>query len=77
MTTTLSQVQRIAGDVFGVAPDAIRPEDCPETMERWDSIQHLNFVLALEEHFGVTLSPDEMDEIRSVGAAAAVVARKA
>jgi len=48
----------------------------PDTIDTWDSIQHLNFVLALEEKFGLQLSPEEMEQMRSVGEAAQLIQGK-
>lgn len=39
----------------------------PEDIGRWDSLQHIALVRALEATFSVRLSMDEMMEIRSVG----------
>ena len=72
----LPQVRAIAADVFGVAENAIDAGSSPETVEGWDSIQHLNFVLALEGRFGVQLSPEEMDAARTIGGAASVIERR-
>lgn len=74
MTATLfEQVRGVASDVFGVPADRVKAESSPETVESWDSTQHLNFVLALEEKFGFQLSPEEMEQMRTVGDAAKVV----
>ena len=35
-------------------------------VQKWDSLQHVALVAAIEEHFDITLSMDEMIEIRSV-----------
>jgi acyl carrier protein len=35
-------------------------------VSKWDSLQHVALVAALEQQFGITLSMDEMVEIRSV-----------
>jgi len=56
--------------------DRIVANSSPDSIETWDSIQHLNFVLALEEKFGLQLSPEEMEQMRSVGEAAKVVQGK-
>ena len=40
-------------DIGSIGPDSSR-----DTIESWDSLRHLNLILALEEEFGVTL-PDE------------------
>ena len=64
---TLEQVRGIASDLFGIPADRITAESSPETIENWDSTQHLNLVLALEEKFGFQLSPEEMEQMRNIG----------
>jgi acyl carrier protein len=41
----------------------------------WDSIRHLNLVMALEEAYGVTFSSDEMGSLDSYASIAAAIAR--
>jgi acyl carrier protein len=50
---------------------ATSPEDVP----RWDSLQHIALVSAIESTFGISLSMDEMMEMRSVGDIEAVLQR--
>lgn len=38
----------------------------PADIERWDSLQHIALVRIIEETFGISLSMDEMMEMRSV-----------
>ena len=66
-STTFEQVRGIASDLLVIPPDRITAESSPETIESWDSTQHLNFVLALEEKFGFQLSPEEMEQMRNIG----------
>lgn len=72
----LDQVRGIASDLFNLPLDRIKSESSPESIESWDSTQHLNFVLALEEKFGLQLSPEEMEQMRTVGEAAKLVEGK-
>lgn len=69
-------MQAIASDLFGVPVGKVTAESSPETIETWDSMQHLNLVLAIEEKFGLQLSPEEIEEMRSVGTVAALVEKK-
>ena len=73
--STLQQVRSIASDIFGVPADKITVESSPETIETWDSMQHLNLVLAIEEKFGVQLEPEDIEQMKSIGAVAALVER--
>lgn len=78
MTSTIfEQVRGVASDLFGLPVNRITADSSPETIEAWDSTQHLNFVLALEEKFGLQLSPEEMEQMRNVGEAARLVESKA
>jgi acyl carrier protein len=36
-----------------------------DTVDSWDSLKHLNLVLALEEQFGVSLTEEQSFEILS------------
>jgi acyl carrier protein len=74
--TILDQVRGVASDLFGVPVHRIVAESSPELIEAWDSTQHLNFVLALEEKFGFQLSPEEVEQMRNVGEAARLVESK-
>ncbi len=72
-SSTFEQVRNLASDIFGVSADKITAESSPETVENWDSMQHLNLVLAIEEKFGVQLEPEDIEQMKSIGAVAALV----
>jgi acyl carrier protein len=74
--STFEQVRSIASDVFGLPTNKITAESSPETIESWDSMQHLNLVLAIEEKFGVQLAPEEIEQMKTVGAVAALVEKR-
>ena len=74
--SVLDQIRTIASDIFGVSADKITGASTPETIETWDSIQHLNLVLALEERFGLQLSPEEIEQMKSMGELIKVVEGK-
>ena len=54
----------------------VNADSSPATVEAWDSVRHLNLMLALEGEYGFEFSPEEMDEARSVGQIARLVASK-
>lgn len=70
------QIRMMASDLFGVPAHRITASSSPETLENWDSVQHLNLVLAIEEKFGVQLSPEEIEQMKSIGDTAKVIERK-
>lgn len=52
--------------VLGVPADQIRDDTSPDNVSAWDSVLHLNLVLALEETFGTSFTPEETLEMASV-----------
>jgi acyl carrier protein len=72
----LNRVREIASDVLQVDGDAITPDSSPENVASWDSVQHLNLVLALEDEYGLQFLPEEMDQMKTVGEIAQLVAAK-
>src|ERR1035437_8445720 len=69
----LCRVREIASDVLQAD---VTPESSPETIESWDSVQHLNLVLAIEEEYGFQFLPEEMDQAKTVGCLARLVSTK-
>ncbi len=70
------EVCGIAADVFQVSSRTLTPESSAETIESWDSVQHLNLVLALEQQFGVQFEPEEMDKMKNIRQIVALVESK-
>jgi acyl carrier protein len=70
------RVLGIAADVLQLDSATLTADSSPETIEAWDSVQNLNLVLALEEAFGFEFAPEEMDQMKTIGGIANVVAGK-
>lgn len=64
--STVDRVQQTLADVFGVDVTTITDESSPNTLEQWDSMGHMNLVLALEQRFRVSFTPEEFAELDSV-----------
>lgn len=75
-TPLLDSVRRIVADVFEVPEDQVKAESSPDNVESWDSIHHLNLVLALEQEFGVQFTPEEIEQLLSVELIVALVEEK-
>ena len=54
----------VAG-VLGVNPDDINDDSSMDNLHEWDSLKHLNLVLAIEEVFGVSMTEEQSLEILS------------
>ncbi|MGA8541593.1 MAG: acyl carrier protein [Terriglobales bacterium] len=71
--STFEQVREIASDIFGIKIEKITAQSSPQTIENWDSMQHLNLILAIEEKFAVHFEPEDIEEMNNIGAVAALV----
>ena len=67
MSRTNPTVEGIIADVLDVPVEKITDETSPDTLDRWDSLQHLNIIMALEEAFRVSFTTDEITQMLSVG----------
>ena len=57
------KVSEIMSSVFGIPKEQINLNSSPDNIENWDSLRHMNLVVALEEEFGVSFSDDQMSEL--------------
>ena len=72
----LENVRRIVSDVFEIPEESVKPDSSPDNVDTWDSIHHLNMVLALEQEFGVQFTPEEIEQLLSVELIVALVEEK-
>jgi len=54
---------QVMANVLGASPSAIDGSSSIDTVASWDSLKHLNLVIALEERFRVTFTEDESIEM--------------
>lgn len=59
------RLKEVLSKIFNVSLDTITEEASPDTIENWDSLRHMNLVLALEEEFDVEFTDDQVIEILS------------
>ena len=61
------RLRQTVAEVLGVNPYLLSEESSPSTISSWDSLGHLNLVIALEEEFEVNLSAEEVLAMHSMG----------
>lgn len=57
------RIKKVMSAVFEVPVEEINDKSSPDTIESWDSLKHMNLVLALEEEFDVYFNDEEIVEI--------------
>jgi acyl carrier protein len=70
----LEEVRQTVAEVFALDADAVTAETSAETLPAWDSMGHLNLILATEQRFGVMFDPEEVPKLISVQALADAIA---
>ena len=45
----------------------VSAETGPETVEQWDSLNHINICTAVSQEFSISIATEEMNLIRNVG----------
>ncbi|MAY84312.1 MAG: hypothetical protein CMP59_09295 [Flavobacteriales bacterium] len=57
------KVKKIMASVFEIDRKSIDENSSSENIENWDSLLHMNLVVALEEEFDVEFGEDEIIEM--------------
>lgn len=70
-----SRLETVFKTTLGI--DAVSAELSQTNCDAWDSVNHLNLVLALEAEFGVTFEPEEIAAMQSLAAVEKILAGKA
>jgi acyl carrier protein len=54
------KLKEVLARVFDVDVAEITETASNDTLERWDSLRHMNLIVAIEEEFGVEFSGDQV-----------------
>jgi acyl carrier protein len=65
MSTNEIKLKKVLSDVFKVDAGMVNDDSSVDNIERWDSLNHLNLILALELEFNVSFSEEQTVEIMS------------
>lgn len=60
------RLNRVVSDTLGVHIDSITDESAPDNIEKWDSLSHINLVMAIESEFNIRLTPEDTLDMLSV-----------
>jgi acyl carrier protein len=59
------RIRQVMAAVFEMDPIEISTDATPGQIARWDSLRHMNLVLALEEEFGVRFPEEQVEQLVS------------
>ena len=57
------KIRQVMAAVFEIDAVFISEDSSPDTIEIWDSLHHMNLVVALEEEFGVVFDDEQIGDL--------------
>jgi len=76
MEEIYSRLNEVFKDVFDDKNIVINDETTAEDIEDWDSLEHINLIVAIENEFGVKFSMGETTSLKNVGEMATLIKNK-
>lgn len=70
------ELRDIVADVLDVSPKEIGDTFGPDTTDRWDSMNHLRMITAIEDEYRIQFSMEEIQSIENFGRLWRLVAEK-
>ena len=63
MENVKSQITKVMSAVFEVPIEDITETSSVDSIDSWDSLKHLNLILALEEEFNIVIPDEEVGNL--------------
>jgi len=58
-----TRIKQVMSAVFEIPVELITDKASSDNIENWDSLRHLNLILALEEEFSVSIPDEEVGNL--------------
>lgn len=69
-------LHEVFGDVFDDEDIQIRDETTANDIEDWDSLEHINLVVAVEKKFNIKFNMGEVNNMKNVGEMADIILKR-
>ena len=70
------RIKSVMAVVFEIDANSIQDDAAPGSIENWDSIRHMNLIVALEEEFNFEFRDDEITDLLSYKLIESIVSQK-
>lgn len=64
-------------EVFDDETIVVKPETTADDIEDWDSLEHINLVVAIENYFNIKFNMNEVTSMKNVGEMVDVILERA
>ena len=61
--STGDRIKSVMSNVFALSVEKINDDASQDSLEAWDSLKHMNLIVALEEEFGIEFDEDDIGEL--------------
>ena len=61
-----ASVKSVMAEVFEIDKATIQDDASQKTVSEWDSLQHLNLMVELEDKFDVSFEPEEIGDMTTL-----------
>jgi acyl carrier protein len=61
--STDEKIKKVMSAVFEIPVENINDDSSPDSIGNWDSLHHMNLVIALEEEFNITFNEDDISNM--------------
>lgn len=58
-----SRILKVMSLVFEISVDSLNEDSSSDNIESWDSLKHLNLILALEDEFNLEIPDEEVGNL--------------
>ena len=62
-TNNENRIKDVMSSVFDILKHDIKEDASPDNIESWDSLKHMNLIVALEEEFEVKFKDEDIIEM--------------
>ena len=61
------RLNKVFRDIFDDDSIVVKPETTSNDIEDWDSLEHINLIVAVEQEFGIKFNMKEVTTMKNVG----------
>ena len=61
------RLNNVFRDIFDDDSIVVKPETTSNDIEDWDSLEHINLIVAVEQEFGMKFNMNEVTSMKNVG----------
>ncbi len=60
---TEKRLKSVFSKLFGIKESEIDKDSSPDNIDSWDSLNHMNLIIAIEQEFNINFSMEEIVEM--------------